>query len=230
MSDDNQATERALDTASNLEENKRDIVERTIHALSKSNPRVPEASRASQTLDDTPWTLQQFFNGEIDLVEELSTRFQSVPVLSVIYFRSLGTRTGRSVATLVAQDGSVQVVFDADKTTKVVQMSFTLGSMLTLRFRLDDLGDMDRERWLELMRREHGGMAFLWGPARWESDYLICVSRKYYTNIYAFSPRSYEAAVRLTPDVIRKLLDWLDSIWKVEPNNPDEEPPALLTW
>jgi hypothetical protein len=100
--------------------------------------------------------------------------------------------------------------------------------MLTLRFGLDQLGDMDRQRWLDLMRREQGGLAFLWGQSRWEEDYLICIARKYHTNVYAFSPRNFDAAIRLTPEVTRKLLNWLEEFWKSAP--PDEEPPKLLTW
>ena len=44
-----------------------------------------------------PWTLQQFFNGEIDLDVELVKRFPSMPLMSTIHFRSLGTRTGRGL-------------------------------------------------------------------------------------------------------------------------------------
>lgn len=214
---------------------KREIVEQTIQALTRRELNAPETPKsalqpAPSASDETPWILQQFFNGEIDLVEELSTRFPNIPVMSVIHFRSLGKRTGRGVATLVAQDGSAQMVIDADKTTKVIQMSFTLGSMLTLKFTLNELSDLDRSRWLELMRRDHGGMAFLWGPSRWESDYLICVSRKYFINFYAFSPHNFEAAIRMTPDVIRKLLEWLEEFWQVESTDTDVDTPDLLTW
>lgn len=176
-----------------------------------------------------PWTLQQFFNGEIDLDVELTRRFPSMPMMSLIKFRALGTRQERSVATLSSQDGSATVTLDADKTTKIVQMSFTVNSMLTLRFALKDLSEMDRSRWLELMKREQGGLAFLWGSARWTQDYTICIARKYHTNLYAFSPSNFEAAVRLTPDVTHKLLSWLEDIWADDALD-DDEPPHLLTW
>lgn len=227
------------------EESARDVVEKVIKALAPQ-PVIIESSITEAPVKDTslkiepgqspgvvmpaspPWTLQQFFDGEIDLDVELASRSQNMPVMSTIKFRELGTRSGRGVATISTSDGSAQVIFDADAVSRVVQMSFTYGAMLTLRFSLRDLSDMDRSRWLELMRRDQGGLAFLWGPARWESDYVICIVRKYFTNFYAFSPNNFEAAIRMTPDVSRKLLDWLEDFWKQPPS--EDEPPALLTW
>ena len=120
------------------------------------------------------------------------------------------------------------MIVDADTVSKVIQLSFTFGSMITLKFMMGDLSHMDRDRWLELMRREAGGLAFLWGTKRWASDYTICITRKHFTNFYAFSPNNFEAGVRLTPNVTDDLLDWLEKIWD-EPE-PDNEPPQLLTW
>ncbi len=175
-----------------------------------------------------PWSLQQFFNGEIDLDVELARRFPTMPMMSIIKTRSLGTNTGRKVAELSSQDGASTMLVDADTVSKVIQLSFTYGSMLTLKFAMTDLNNMDRERWVELMRRDVGGLAFLWGTKRWSSDYMICITRKHYTNMYAFSPNNFEAGVRLTPKVTTDLLDWLEKIWD-EPE-PDDEPPQLLTW
>lgn len=180
--------------------------------------------------DETPWTLQQFFDGEIDLDKELSNRFPTIPPMTSVKLRTLGSHSGRKVATLATQDGSATVIFDADISTKVVQISFTYGSMLTLRFSLRNLNSSDRSRWLELMRREQGGLAFLWGPSRWNEDYIICVSRKYSTNIYAFSPRNFEAAIRMTASVTEELLNWLEEIWNAEPEPEDDEDSPLLTW
>ncbi len=183
------------------------------------------------TPKDPPWTLQQFFDDEIDLDVELATRFQNMPVMSVFKSRGLGSKAGRGVATISTPDGSAQVSFDADSTTKTVQVSFTFGSMLTLRFTLDTLTDANRDRWLALMRRQEGGLAFLWGPTRWESDYMISISRQYHTNLYAFSPNNFEAATRVTPEVRNKLLDWLDGFWKHEDNDEEQnDTPDLLTW
>lgn len=176
-----------------------------------------------------PWTLQQFFNDEIDLDQELASRFPRMPVMSRIAVRPLGANTARGVASLSSQDGSAQVVFEADAATQVVQMAFTYGSMLTLRFALRDLSDVDRQRWLQLMRREQGGLTFLWGPSRWESDYLVCIARRYYTNVYAFSPNNFEAGIRMTPEVLTKLLEWLAEFWTTAQPGTHEEPP-LLTW
>lgn len=175
-----------------------------------------------------PWSLQQFFNGEIDLDVELARRFPTMPMMSIIKTRSLGTNTGRKVAELSSQDGASTMLVDADTVSKVIQLSFTYGSMLTLKFAMADLNNMDRERWVELMRRDAGGLAFLWGTKRWSSDYMICITRKHFTNMYAFSPNNFEAGVRLTPKVTVELLDWLEKIWD-EPE-PDDEPPQLLTW
>lgn len=178
---------------------------------------------------EPPWTLQQFFNGEIDLDVELGKRFPAMPMMSLFQFRTLGATSGRKVCTLSTQDGSASLILDADTGTKVIQLSFTLGSMLTLRFTLDHLSAMDRTRWLELMRREQGGLAFLWGENRWEHDYLICVSRKHHTNFFAFSPNHFEAGVRLTPASNKQLLDWLEELWKADaPSAADSTP--LLTW
>jgi hypothetical protein len=179
--------------------------------------------------NEAPWTLQQFFNGEIDLDVELSKRFPTMPMLSIIKFRTLGTNSSRRVATLSTQDGAASLIVGADVATKVVQMSFTLGSMLTLRFGISDLSDMDRNRWVELMRRDQGGLAFLWGPTRWADDYMICIARKYFTNLYCFSPHNFEAGVRLTPAVTKQLLDWLEELWKAQFKS-DEDSPPLLTW
>jgi hypothetical protein len=177
---------------------------------------------------NAPWALQQFFNGEIDLERELAARFPNVPLMSTIRFRSLGAKSRRGIATLATQDGTASTLVEADAATRVVQFSFSFGSMLTLRFGLSSLSDVDRSRWLELMRREQGGLAFLWGQSRWESDYVICIVRKHFTNLYAFSKRDFDAAIRLTPDVTRQMLDWLESMWK--PDEPGDGTSKLLTW
>ncbi|MBC8100578.1 MAG: hypothetical protein H7Y11_14140, partial [Armatimonadetes bacterium] len=199
------------------------MLRRVIDALNDSNKPEP----VQLELDNTPWTLQQFFNGDIDLEQELAQRFQNMPVMSIVHFRSMGTKSKRGVATLTAQDGAAQVIIDVDAATKMVQVAFTFGSMLTLRFKLDQLGDVDRARWLELMQRKEGGMSFLWGPSRWEHDYMICVVRRYSTNLYAFSPNNFEAAIRMTPDVMRSVLKWLAEYWKPAP--PKDAPSPLLT-
>jgi hypothetical protein len=186
----------------------------------------PEAQAPTS---DPSWTLQQYFDGEINLDAELSQRFKNVPVMTSAKFRILGDRKEHGVATLSAQDESSWVVVDVDQVSRVTHLTFTLGAMLSLRFSLKGINDIDRERWVTLMRREEGGLAFLWGPQRWEHDYIICIKRKYFTNLFAFSPGRFEAAVRMTPDATEKLVDWLEAFWQTD-MPADDEPPPILTW
>jgi hypothetical protein len=93
-----------------------------------------------------------------------------------------------------------------------MEVTFTLYSSLALHFTLNALEDAYRSRWLDLMRRENG-ITFLWTRERWEQPYLIFVVREYFVRLYAFSPSGVEAAVRITPDVITALLDWLGELW-----------------
>jgi hypothetical protein len=177
---------------------------------------------------NAPWLLQQFFNDQIDLSTELHNRFPSLPLMSVVRFRHADSKNPRGVATLSTADGSASAVIDVDSASGGAHLSFTYGSMLSLHFRMDELSGMDRARWLELMRRDAGGVAFLWGQARWERDYVICVTRKKFASLYAFSHNGFEAAVRLTPEVTQQLLEWLDKFWK--PDTPSGDAPKLLTW
>jgi len=160
-----------------------------------------------------PAVLQRFFAGEIDLDAELSRRFSNAPLMARIALRpdDPGGAT-RGTAELMTQDKAASLVIDVNQTTGVLELIFTLGSMLALRFTLSNLPEVDRRRWLELMRREQG-IAFLWSRARWERDYMIFVVRKYNIHAYAFSPNGIEAAVRMTPEVLRAYLDWLEGFW-----------------
>ena len=214
----------SADTALSTDSGDTDLI-----PAASANMEEPQKQLASA--EQTPWTLQQFFNGEIDLDVELSKRFPNMPMMTSVKFRTLGSKSGRRVATTTTQDGSSSLVIDADMETKAIQLSFTYGSMMTLRYSLINLNDIDRSRWLELMNREQGGLAFLWGPSRWQDDYLICIGRKYFTNLYAFSPNQFESAVRLSPGVISDLLQWLDDIWHTEPDDDsDDDDTQLLTW
>ncbi len=214
---------------------KKEFIEKAIQLLEEDESQElaelsapqPKAGRARPEPAEPPWMLEQFFNGEIDLEAELALRFTSTPVMSTIKFRTLGANKARGVATIATQDGAAQVMFEADKNTRAVQASFSLNSMLSLRFSLRNL--VDRTRWLELVRREEGGLAFLWSAHRWEQDYIICIARRYYTNFYAFSPNGLEAAARLTPEISHKLLHWLEDHWGKKEEDPT--PAAnMLTW
>lgn len=101
--------------------------------------------------------------------------------------------------------------------------------MVGLGFRVDPLTAGERRRWLELIRRENGITA-LWTLARWEKPYLIFVVRDYFARVYAFAPSGFEAAARLTPDMLVTLADWLEAVWFPPRATEDEaaERPTLL--
>lgn len=206
----------------------RGLVGKMIQALEQTKADATitqEAKSVGGGEHEPPWLLQQFFQGDIKLDEELNSRFFALPVMSTIKTRVAGTKIPRGVATLASQDGSASVIFDADKASRMVQISFINDSMLSLRFSLRSLNNVDRARWVTLMKREKGGVAFLWGPKRWEEDYIISVSKRYYTSLFAFSTRHYEAAVRLIPEVTISLIEWLEDFWNEDPpeNMPIEE-------
>lgn len=180
----------------------------------------PAPAAAPAEDEDTPsappWLLQLYFDGEINLDQELTRRYSSMPLMSVVHFRTFGQRARHGVATLATQDGAASALVEVDVETMAVQFTLTLSSMLSLSFQLHTLSDIDRSRWLDLMRSGDTELAFLWGQSRWEDDYLICAPHKYYTNIYAFSPRHIAGAFRMTPEVTNKLLDWLNGFWTSE--------------
>ena len=166
-----------------------------------------------------PIDLQQFFGGEIDLDTELARRFGHAPIMSEVRVQPPGMQR-RTSAILASQNGSATVTFDLQPLSGVLEIVFTLSSMLSLRFHLSGIDKIDRQRWLELMRRNNG-MAFLWTKARWESDYMIFVVRENFVRLYAFSPQRFEAAARITIDSMENLLDWLEVNWIVEaPSEP----------
>lgn len=196
----------------------------TIPSRSRLKRRAPQPKITSTpTLIDQqppdfkpiPWLLESYFHAEIDLPKELSNRFPQMPLMSLIYFREAGVKVRSAVATISTQDGAASLIVHLDPLSKAVQFTFILNSMLALRFSLNGVNDRERKHWLQEMRGERGEPAFLWDESRWQRDYLIGVSQKHFTNLFAFSPHHVEAAARLTGDVSRKLLDWLDGYWQV---------------
>jgi hypothetical protein len=164
-----------------------------------------------------PVTLQQFFSGEIDLDSDLARRFLSAPLLA--YFRLVaesGESSPRQATAIISSNDDAAILTVDAYTIRVqeaaLEFTFTLHSALALRFRLPSLGATDRRRWLDLMRRANG-IAFLWTRERWEQPYLIFVVREYFARLYAFSPHGFEAAARLTPDMVTALVDWLEDLW-----------------
>lgn len=185
---------------------------------------LKRSRRAIKT--NAPITLQQFFTGEIDLDTELAKRFQQAPLMSEI---SMNPRrpaevlpSRRAIAVLSTQDNGARLTFDLDITTSALEVTFTLGSMLSFRFDVGTIDEGERQRWLELARRP-SGIAFLWTQERWDRDYIIFVIREHYARLYAFSPRRFEASARITPDTLNALLDWMNAFWfpemavKIEP-------------
>lgn len=162
-----------------------------------------------------PVTIQQFFTGEIDLDTELAKRFSSAPLLSELSLEPkktegvLGRRNASAI--LTSQDNAAMLSLDV-RPTGSLEATFTYASMLSLRFDLGQLEDADKQRWIELMRRK-SGISFLWTKQRWEKDYLVFVVREYFARVYAFSPQRFEAAARITPNVLADLLGWLESFW-----------------
>jgi hypothetical protein len=164
-----------------------------------------------------PIALQQFFSGEIDLDSDLARRFLNAPLLSSA--RLLGEMDESSqrqeTALMSSNDDAAILTVDAHSQhgqEAALEFTFTLYSALALRFRLSPLVASDRSRWLDLMRRANG-IAFLWTRDRWEQPYLIFVVREHFARVYAFSPLGFEAAARLTPDMVTTLLDWLENLW-----------------
>ena len=193
-------------------------------SLDLSHP--PTISRSTM---NAPWLLQQFYGGRIDLAAELSNRYPALPLMTLFKLRDSKSAAQSAVASLSAPDGTASLMVECQPGTYKVQLAFTLGSMLTQRFRLDDLHGVDCAHWLEIIKRDQDGIAFLWGQSRWEKDYLICTIRRQFASLFAFSPHGLEAGVRLTHDAKRHLHDWLAATW-----NPDTAStgtlPNLLTW
>lgn len=190
------------------------LVRRVIAGLEQANA----ADRAPEQPDGpsgpvTPWLLQRFLDGLVDLEAELADRYPHLPLLSVFKARSLYERSSHQVATLSAPDDAASVVVDIDAPKDLAQFTFAISGMFSRTYTLDRPSSIDRPRWLEAMDRRQGGLTFLWGVTRWEGDYLICVLKRYQTNVYAFSPAGVAASVRLTPDVTRDLLAWMRKLW-----------------
>lgn len=183
----------------------------------------------SRSTMNAPWLLQQHFAGKVDLAAELSNRYPTLPLMTLIKPKPAKGAHQPSLNTLAAPDGTATVLIEAMPNSHQFQLSYSLGSMLTFRFRMNDLTPVDCAHWLQLIHREQDGVAFLWGQARWEKDYLICTIRRQFACLYAFSPLGFEAGIRLTHEVKGELHDWLASIW-----NPDTAStgttPNLLTW
>jgi hypothetical protein len=193
-----------------------------------------ESGHARSLQITAPLTLQQFFSGEIDLDSDLARRFLNAPLLSSARLLSESDEASRrqETALFTSNDDAAILAVDAHAQhgqEAALEFTFTLYSALALRFRLSPLVATDRSRWLDLMRRANG-IAFLWTRDRWEQPYLIFVVREYFARVYAFSPHGFEAAARLTPDMVTTLIDWLEGSWfpgrRAQREDHDELPPV----
>jgi hypothetical protein len=178
-----------------------------------------------------PLELMEFFTGEVDLDTELAKRYAHAPLLSQGSFRPskpTPETKRKALAILTSQDDAAMVTVDMFLESQALEFTFTLGSMLSMRFTIGTIETGERQRWLELMRR-NSGIAFLWTKRRWEEDYLIFIVRENFARVYAFSPKRVEAAVRITPDMVDKLVDWLEAFWFAEKTLTKQlEAPTLL--
>lgn len=192
------------------------MVRRVINRLEQAvgiDRSSPEALAALSKTTTTPWLLQQFLDGAIDLESELFERFPNAPLLSVAKFRRLADNSTHQVAALLAQDEDATLHIDIDPARNLAHFTFALSGMFSQRYVLENPEAIDRPRWLDLMERRQAGLTFLWSENRWQSDYLIWVVRRYSTHVFAFSPTGSAATARLTPEVTRETLRWLGNLW-----------------
>ncbi|HMM29799.1 MAG: hypothetical protein AAGU78_06870 [Chloroflexota bacterium] len=212
----------------------RDFIRRVTNEDRQRLARDLRLSGHQAALRHAPPTLQRFFAGETDLDAELAQRYVHAPLLSHARFVPTPGEPVRkqTSAYFSSQDDSALMTVGAPvggRNGAVVEFTFTLMSMVGLGFRVDPLTAGERRRWLELIRRENGITA-LWTLARWEKPYLIFVVRDYFARVYAFAPSGFEAAARLTPDMLVTLADWLEAVWFPPRATEDEaaERPTLL--
>lgn len=189
----------------------------------------PGTNRDTQEINvalrQVPLTLQPFFRENIDLNRELVRRFPNMPLMSTIKFRDLYGDGERGVATLSSQDGAASLIVDISKGSPQMQFAFMYGSMLSLRFDLIELSELDRRAWLENMETRIDDIVFLWGQSRWDKDYVICVPHTFYISLLAFSPNNFEAAVRITPSLSKTLFEWMHKFWYPDENTLDGADP-----
>lgn len=164
--------------------------------------------------DVIPWALLGYFEGELDLIQDLAGRYPQMAIMSLFSARVVGTRAPRGIATIATQDGAASLIVEVDAPSQAVQFTFIVGSLVGVRFRPGALSPLDRAAWLEPMRREQGEVAFLWNAHRWSQDYLIGAVTRTSAHLFAFSPSGVQAAARLTPEVNRKLTEWLAGYWR----------------
>lgn len=182
------------------------------HSETKEDPEVVVDQKTQVKL---PWLVEHHLDGDVNVDDELMRRFPIMPLMATIRLRELGGKHRRSLATLATQDGAATLALEVDVATGALQLTYTLSSMLSLRFHPDGLSQRDRAEWMQHMRQSDEKPGFLWGQMRWQHDFVVGVPHRFYTNLYAFSSQ-HEAAARLTPDVTQKVLRWLGDLWSTD--------------
>lgn len=175
-----------------------------------------------------PWLLQEHYEGRIDLAAELSALYPAPPLVTVFKTHKARANSRFHSASIAGPDGTVTLHVEARADAPQARFTFTLSSMMTLRFAMLNLTEGDCAHWLRAMRwepnrfdarvpgskrvEEHR-LAFLWGQQRWQQDYLLSVVEHKFATLYAFSLNGYEACLRLTRDSKLELHNWLASTW-----------------
>lgn len=177
--------------------------------LRRETASAPQPRRTWEAGKEPPAWLLAAMNGESGLDRDWMARYPQMPLMTQIRFDP----ARRDLATLATQDNAAGMGVIVDAETRQLSVTYTLGGMLGLRFTTPRLSDADRARWIALMRQPGMEPIFLWGQARWETDFLIFSTRTYYVSVYAYSPRGVEAAARLTADVARALVEWIAARW-----------------
>lgn len=189
---------------------------------------IRESGHSRSLQHNAPILLQQFFAGEIDLDLDLAGRYPNAPLLSHVRFSpGPGEPLGRqATAVFAVQDDSASLVVDAQlHGSQDLTFTYIMFGALGMRFTLSPLVEADRKRWLEQSQRR-SGISFLWTHERWDHPYLIFVVREGFARVYAFAPSGLEAAVRMTPDMLVALRDWLAEIWFPGDHTTEPAPPA----
>jgi hypothetical protein len=193
---------------------------------------LSETGHQRSIQSSAPFLLQQFFTGRVDLDVELAHRYPSAPLMSSFSFKpEPGKQARHGIAEFFSQDNAAAMTMEMHTTaTSTLEATFLLQGMIAVRFRLGAIVEVQRNRFLELMRRPNG-IAFLWTRERWESDYLIFIVREYFARVYAFGPGRFDAACRLTPEGISQLITWFGGFWASSAEPPQEEHSSTeLTW
>src|SRR5258706_14467589 len=117
------------------EAKKKEIVDDLTISSHTSLPDLPvdDPSRPatiSRSTINAPWLLQQHFAGKVDLAAELSNRYPTLPLMTLIKLKPVKGTHQPNLSTLSAPDGTAIVLFEAMPDSHQFQLAYTIGSML----------------------------------------------------------------------------------------------------